>query len=143
MWHLIYLQWMDGTLMMRWINEIYLKYTGSKKSLLVMDTFSAHCSDEIISLLSKHHSRFALIPGGCTSKLQPLDVSLNKPFKQVCRQEFHTSCCYQLATMSSSADRLKTASKARDLPVGGKIPISSPRNDHKVIQSHWNFLSSG
>ena len=92
---------MDGTLMIRWINEIYLKYTGNKKSLLVMDTFSAHCSDEIISLLSKHHSRVALIRGGCTSKLQPLDVSLNKPFKQVCRQEFHTSCCYQLATMSS------------------------------------------
>lgn len=103
--------WMDGTLMMRWINEIYLKYTGSKKSLLVMDTFSVHCSDEIISLLSKHHSRVALIPGGCTSKLQPLDVSLNKPFKQVCRQEFQTYCRSQLATKSSSADRLKTASK--------------------------------
>ena len=120
---------MDGTLMMRWINEIYLKYAGSKKSLLVMDTFSAYCSDEIISLLSEHHPRVALIPGGCTSKLQPLDVSLNKPFKQVCRQKFQTYCHSLLATMSSSADRLKTASKARDLPVGGKspdLPISSP-----------------
>ena len=93
---------MDGTLMMRWINEIYLKYTGSKKSLLVMDTFSAHCSDEIISLLSKHHTRVALIPGGCTSKLQPLDVSLNKPFKQVCRQKFETYCRSQLVLIKHS-----------------------------------------
>ena len=102
---------MDGTLMLRWVKEIYLNHTGGKKSLLVMDTFSAHCSDEIMNLLSKHHSSVALIPGGCTSKLQPLDVSLNKPFKQVCRQEFQTYCRSQLATMSNSADRLKTASK--------------------------------
>ena len=102
---------MDGTLMLRWVKEIYLNHTGGKKSLLVMDTFSAHCSDEIMNLLSKHHSSVALIPGGCTSKLQPPDVSLNKPFKQVCRQEFQTYCRSQLATMSSSADCLKTASK--------------------------------
>ena len=102
---------MDGTLMMRWFKEIYLKYTGGKESLLVIDTFSAHCSDEIVNLLSKHHSSVALIPGGCTSKLQPLGVSLNKPFKQVCRQEFQSYCRSQLSTMSSSADRLKTASK--------------------------------
>ena len=97
--------------MIQWIKEIYLKYTGGKKSLLVMDTFSAHCSNEIVNVLSKHHSSVALVPGGCTSKLQPPDVSLNKPFKQVCRQEFQTYCRSQLATMSSSADRLKTASK--------------------------------
>ena len=63
---------------------------------------------EIISLLSKHHSSVALIPGGCTSKLQPLDVSLIKPFKQVSRQEFSAYCCSQLP---SSEDCLKTASK--------------------------------
>ena len=77
----------------------------------MMDTFSAHCTDEIISLLSAHHSSVALIPGGCTSKLQPLDVSLNKPFKHVCRQEFQNYCRSQLSTISDSADRLKTASK--------------------------------
>ena len=94
--------WMDGTLMTQWIKDIYLKYTDGKKSLLVMDTFS---TDESVRLLSKHHS--SKYPC-CKSKLQPLDVSLNKPFKQVCRQEFHTYCRSQLATMPS---QLKTASK--------------------------------
>ena len=140
---------MDGTLMMRWINEIHLKYTGSKKSLLVMDTFSAHCSNDIISLLSKHHTRVALIPGSCTSKLLPLDVSLNKPFKQVCRcvggQEFQTYFRSQLATMPSSADRLKTASKQEicQWVVKAQKYLSAHPEMITVIQSHWDFPSSG
>ena len=80
-----------------------------KESLLVMDNFSAHCSNDIINLLSKHHSSVALISGGCTSKQQSLDVSLNKAFKQVCRQEFQIYCHSQLAAMSNSAH--ETASK--------------------------------
>ena len=52
--------------MMQWVKDIYLKYTGGKKSLFVTDTFSAHCTDEIVSLLLKHHSNIALVPGGCT-----------------------------------------------------------------------------
>lgn len=103
--------WLDGTFMMRWVKEVYLKYTGGKESLLAMDTFSAHCSNDIVNLLSKHYSSVALILGGCTSQQQPLDVSLNKAFKQVCRQEFQIYCHSQLATIFSSADSLTIASK--------------------------------
>ena len=64
-----------------WIKEIYLKHTKCQEALLIMDTFQARCSEEIISLLSKHHSSVALKTGCCISKLQPLDISLNKHFK--------------------------------------------------------------
>ena len=33
------------------------------------------------ALQTKYH-RAAVIPGGCTSKIQPLDVCINKPFKE-------------------------------------------------------------
>ena len=102
---------MDATLMERWIREIWLKYTQRKKALLVMDSFKAHCTDEIQELLAKSNCAVAFIPGGCTSKLQPLDVSLNKPFKAVCRNSFSSFCRSQLANMTDPADRLKTATK--------------------------------
>jgi len=68
-------------LMDRWVQEICLKHMKRNKMLLVMDSFSAHYTEEIVCLLAKSNSKHAIIPGGCMSKLQPLDVSLNKPFK--------------------------------------------------------------
>ena len=37
--------------------------------------------DSIITRLKEHNTDVAVIPMGLTSQLQPLDVSLNKPFK--------------------------------------------------------------
>ena len=70
---------MDADLMKHWVQEIWLKYISRRKALLVMDSFSAHCTEEIQDLLSRNNTDIALIPGGCTctSKLQPLDVPLN------------------------------------------------------------------
>ena len=138
---------MDATLMERWIKEIYLKHTKCKKALLIMDTFRAHCTEKVINLLSKHHSSVALIPGGCTSKLQPLDVSLNKPFKQVCRQEFSAyllpfAAVHHVQLSRSPQDSLET----RSLPVVDQSTrpfVYTSRHDCESIQSHWTFPSIG
>ena len=74
-----------------------------------MNSFRAHCIDNVQQLLTKHNSAVAFIPGGCTSKVQPMDVSLNQPFKDCCRRPFSEFCHLQLANMSNPADRLKTA----------------------------------
>lgn len=107
--------WMDGDLMKKWIRQIWIKYTQCRKALLVMDSFRAHCTEDIQDLLAAANSELAFIPGGCTSKLQPLDVSLSKPFKATCRKSFSSFCRSQLANMRDPTDRLKTATKQQVL----------------------------
>lgn len=80
--------WMDTELMMRWLKGIVLPYTQKRKALLVIDSFSAHESTEFIEEARKNNVHVAIIPGGCTSKIQPLDVCLNKPFKSILRRKW-------------------------------------------------------
>ena len=76
--------WMDENGMMLWISRIWHNCPGGlfkKKACLVYDMFKAHLMDSIKTALSKLNTDIAIIPGGLTSQLQPLDVSINKPFK--------------------------------------------------------------
>ena len=71
-----------------WIEKVWRCREGGllkEKSLLVYDTFKAHLMDSIKKQLRDHNTDVAIILGGLTSQLQPLDVSLNKPFKEKVR----------------------------------------------------------
>ena len=84
--------WMDDTLMRDWIKNVWGKRPGgyTKRSLLVLDSFRCHKSDDIREVLrDDHRTRLAIIPGGMTSVLQPLDVSVNKPMKVLLQRRWN------------------------------------------------------
>ena len=54
--------------------------------MLVYDIFSAHKTDSVQAKLITNNLTAVEVPSGCTSKCQPLDVSLNKPFKDILRR---------------------------------------------------------
>ena len=51
------------------------------------DQFKAHVTESIKSLATKLKKHLTVIPGGLTSQLQPLDFSVNKPFKGYMHEE--------------------------------------------------------
>ena len=71
-----------------YMDEIIKKRPGalfSPPSLLVMDKAASHSKDMVESVSNMSG---AVIPGGCTSLVQPLDVSINKPFKCAMRKQW-------------------------------------------------------
>ena len=52
------------------------------------DQFKAHLTESTKRLVTKLKMHLAVIPGGLTSELQPLDVSVNKPFKGFMHEEW-------------------------------------------------------
>ena len=54
----------------------------------MLDAFEAHKTKQVKRLLKVENADLAVIPGGITSVLQPLDVCLNKPFKDRVRQRW-------------------------------------------------------
>jgi len=76
--------WMDEQGVKEWIRQ---SLPRGERSLLVWDSFRAHLTDSVKGDLNHPNIDVAIIPGGLTPVLQPLDKCLNKPFKDnVCRK---------------------------------------------------------
>ena len=72
-----------------WIEKAWRRRLGGlgrRKRLLVYDAFEAHVTDTVKAAFKRENTDLAVIPGGLTSILQPLDVSLKKPFKDRVRK---------------------------------------------------------
>ena len=52
------------------------------------DQFKAHVTESTKRLATKLKTHLAAIPGGVISQLQPLDISVNKPFKGFMHEEW-------------------------------------------------------
>ena len=81
--------WMDEAANKIWVEKIWQRRPmGFHKppSLLVWDKFSAHLTEGVTKKVRDTRTHIAVIPGGLTSMLQPLDVSINKPFKDKLRE---------------------------------------------------------
>ncbi|KAM5344618.1 hypothetical protein ACJ41O_013153 [Fusarium nematophilum] len=67
----------------RWIDQQLSKVTSQSEEdfLLVMDAATFHKTEQIKQKLREQNVTLSIIPGGCTSLLQPLDTAINRPFK--------------------------------------------------------------
>ncbi|GFV28193.1 DDE-1 domain-containing protein [Trichonephila clavipes] len=75
-----------------WIKNIWQRRPGALRnpqSLLVWDMFRFHLTDNTKKLLTECNTDIAVIPGGLTSLVQPLDVCINKPFKQNLKRQWN------------------------------------------------------
>lgn len=84
---------MDEPGVIKWLSSVWERRNGGllkKQSLLVWDQFKAHLTDKVKGKLKENKTIQAVIPGGLTGTLQPLDVSLNKPFKAAMREQWTT-----------------------------------------------------
>ena len=83
--------WMDSEQMKVWIEKVWRAWIGGlgrRKSVLVYDSFEAHVTDTVKASFKRENTELAVIPDGLTSLLQPLDVSINKPFKDGVRKQW-------------------------------------------------------
>jgi hypothetical protein len=69
-------------------------------------------------------TELAVIPGGMTSMLRPMDVSINKPFKDKLRQQYLTWI----------------ADPACDLTETGKIKCAAPSEVTRWVSAAWKAI---
>ena len=77
--------WANEATTEEYIVKILLPYVKNKQkelgvssALVIFDRFKGQCMPHIISLLADNNVHIAIVPGNCTDRLQPLDISVNK-----------------------------------------------------------------
>jgi len=74
--------YMNNTLFEHYITNHLLPVLGGQPTLFAMDLMGSHTTPAVLELLSQHRIIPSFIPAGCTSLVQPLDISVNKPRKE-------------------------------------------------------------
>ena len=103
--------WANESTTLRYIDKVLKPYIQQKKqelglpnskTLLLWDVFRAHRTEPVLEKLKMENIEVVFIPPNCTSELQPLDLSLNKPLKDHLKTKFtqwySDQVCAQLAS---------------------------------------------
>ena len=73
--------WMTAEEYQHWLVHVYGK--ECKHCLLIVDSYKPHWSETSMEVVKEHcNAECVIIPGGCTSIVQPMDHCINKPFKE-------------------------------------------------------------
>lgn len=133
--------WCDESIMKQWVADEWGNVftnspsRGSSGKILVADVHTAQQTDAVKRLLQMKKTVLVNVPPGCTSLVQPLDVSVNKPFKGHIREQLEKHLDENL---DRYAEGNLTASERRVLTtkwVGNAWETLCKNNKEMVIRS--------
>ena len=102
--------WCDEGIFKKWVKDVYLHYEEKeiqKKCILIMDKAPSHIYRA--KFLEKKKKSYVFIPGGLTRYLQPLDIGINRQFKD------HLKNLYLANLADNIMDDNETAEKEMEL----------------------------
>ena len=88
--------WSTEETMIQYVNNIIVPFVEKtresldedKAAVIIMDNFKGQITTTMNELLEQHNIHSCLLPPNTTDRLQPMDLSVNKPAKAFLRSEF-------------------------------------------------------
>ena len=92
--------------MLQYVDHIILPYVEKTResfgddtsTLVIMDNFKGQITESLFSLLDSHNILVCLLSPNTTDRLQPMDISVNKPAKDHLKQQFNQWYSEQVLT---------------------------------------------
>ena len=127
--------WSTQDTMVEYVDMVLAPYMAEQQQILglssdavglcIFDVFAAHRCDCFLEKLDACGIKHVFVPAGCTGSLQPLDVSINEPFKQHLKEIF--SNWY--------AEQVKNSLEKDDLVENVKVDLKT--STIKPIHFQW------
>ena len=95
-WHITHSpkHWSNEETMIDYIESIIVPYVKSMRdeedqpALVIIDNFKGQVTSKVSALLEDNSIHVVLLPPNTTDRLQPMDISVNKPAKDFLRKKF-------------------------------------------------------
>jgi len=86
--------WMDESIMLMWVEKVLKPYVLQAPDhiipILFLDSYRCHMMASVVGKIQELGVEVEHIPGGCTGLCQPVDVGVNKPFKNRIREQWES-----------------------------------------------------
>ena len=86
--------WMDEEVMLVWVEQVLGPYVSTAPDgvvpILFVDSYHCHMMALVVTRMQDFGVEVENIPGGCTDLCQPVDVGVNKPFKNLIGEQWET-----------------------------------------------------
>ena len=125
LWH-SHNHWSNEETMTRYLQNVIIPFVSHKRvhlglpqtqaALAVFDCFKGQNTSAIEDMLERHNIVSVIVPANCTDKLQPIDLSINKPVKDGMK------ACFQLWYASEIQKQLKKNAVLQEV----KVDLSAP-----------------
>ena len=97
-WHITHSpnHWANEDTMLWYIDNIIVPHVErvreevgvEKTALMVMDNFKGHTTTQVTNCLEESNILVCWFPPNITDRLQPMDISINKPVKESLKRQF-------------------------------------------------------
>lgn len=112
------------------IKRMELKLPNTFPALVLFDHFSGQVTQSIFDKLNEHYIMFVLIPKTCTDRLQPMDLSINKPIKDCLKASFQNYyACEIQKQIKKNPDSTLT-------PIDLRLSTIKPLHAHWIIDTY-------
>ena len=97
---------MDEAVMLQWVKEVLEPWPKNVPDgivpYLLLDSNKCHLMSSVVYAIQDLRIEVDYIPGGCTGLVQPLDVGVNKPLKNLIRRKWEENMLEEGLAMTVS-----------------------------------------
>jgi len=144
--------WSNETSMVQFIDKVVVSYVNrvreglplsqcDQQAVAIFDVYKSHQSPSVISKLKENGITPLFVQACCTDRLQPLDLTVNRSYKELLKQRFHDWYTAQLLeTMDGDAEEFTVDLKTSTIkPVHAQWLVST----HQEIGTRRDVIRCG
>ena len=101
--------WVDSSTFLCSLNKVWFRTYLFKQltgTILYYDKVSSYLTDEVVNMFNINKCHYRLLPPGLTSYCQPLELWINKPFKDLLKTKYREFCIANKNTIKPSPENL-------------------------------------